>query len=50
MEWIAVGLLAVSPLHVLYAQEARPYCLWPALILISCASLLRAMRLETKLS
>ncbi|MEO6862166.1 MAG: glycosyltransferase family 39 protein [Microcoleus sp.] len=22
--WIAVGLLAVSPLHVLYAQEARP--------------------------
>lgn len=22
--WIAVGLLAVSPLQVLYAQEARP--------------------------
>ncbi|MEG4800309.1 glycosyltransferase family 39 protein [Microcoleus sp. ARI1-B5] len=48
--WIAVGLLAVSPLHVLYAQEARPYSLWPALILVSCASLLRAMRLQTKLS
>jgi uncharacterized membrane protein len=48
--WIAVGLLAVSPLHVLYAQEARPYSLWPALILLSCASLLRAMRLQTKLS
>jgi len=48
--WIALGLLAVSPLHVLYAQEARPYCLWPALILLSCASLLRAMRLQTKLS
>ncbi|WP_293216192.1 MULTISPECIES: glycosyltransferase family 39 protein [unclassified Microcoleus] len=48
--WIAVGLLAVSPLHVLYAQEARPYSLWPVLILVSCASLLRAMRLQTKLS
>jgi len=48
--WIAVGLLAVSPLHVLYAQQARPYSLWPVLILVSCASLLRAMRLQTKLS
>lgn len=45
-----MGLVAVSSLHVLYAQEARPYSLWPALILLSCASLLRAMRLETKLS
>jgi uncharacterized membrane protein len=25
--WIAVGLVAVSPLQVLYAQEARPYSL-----------------------
>jgi len=33
-----------------YAQEARPYSLWPALILLSCAPLLRAMRLQTKLS
>ena len=48
--WIAVGLLAVSPLHVLYAQEARPYSFWPTLIVLSCASLLRAMRLQTKLS
>ena len=47
---IAVGLIAVSPLYVLYAQEARPYSLWPALILLACASLLRAMRLQTKLS
>ncbi len=48
--WIAVALLAVSPLHVLYAQEARPYSLWQALILLSCASLLRALRLQNKLS
>lgn len=48
--WMAVGLLAVSPFHVLYAQEARPYSLWSAIILFSGASLLRAMRLQTKLS
>ena len=47
---IAVGLIAVSPLYVLYAQEARPYSLWPALILLACASLLRAMRLQTRMS
>lgn len=48
--WIAVGLVAVSPLHVLYAQEARPYSLWPAMILLCGASLLRALRLQTKIS
>ena len=48
--WIAVGLLAVSPLHVVYTPQARPYSLWLALILLSCESLLRAMRLQTKLS
>lgn len=48
--WIAVGLVAVSPLHLLYAQEARPYSLWSAMILLCGASLLRAMRLQTKLS
>ncbi|MGL5064870.1 MAG: glycosyltransferase family 39 protein [Microcoleus sp.] len=47
---MAVGLLAVSPFHVLYAQEARPYSLWSAMILFSSASLLRAMRRQTKLS
>ncbi|HEY9661039.1 MAG TPA: glycosyltransferase family 39 protein [Allocoleopsis sp.] len=42
--WVAVGLVAISPLHVLYAQEARPYSLWTAMILLSSAVLLRAMR------
>ncbi|HEY9669491.1 MAG TPA: glycosyltransferase family 39 protein, partial [Coleofasciculaceae cyanobacterium] len=46
--WIAIALLAVSPFHVLYAQEARPYSLLTVLILLSGASLLRAMRLNTK--
>ncbi len=48
--WVMIALLAVSPFHVLYAQEARPYCLWTVTILLSSASLLRAIRLKTKLS
>ena len=47
--WVAMALVAVSPMHVLYAQEARPYCLWTVLTLLSSAVLLRAMRLQTKL-
>lgn len=50
MGWVAVALVAVSPFHVLYAQEAREYSLWIVTILLSSATLLRAMRLETKLS
>jgi uncharacterized membrane protein len=42
----AVALLAISPFHVLYAQEARPYSLWTATILLSSAALLRAIRLN----
>lgn len=48
--WIAASLMAVSPFYVLYAQEARHYSLWIVTILLSSASLLRAMRLKTKLS
>ena len=48
--WIALALLAVSPFHVLYAQEAREYSLWTVTILLSSAALLRAMRVQTKLS
>ncbi|MEH2253931.1 glycosyltransferase family 39 protein [Nostoc sp.] len=48
--WIAIGLVAVSPVHVVYAQEARAYSLWIVAILISSLALLRAMRLKTKVS
>lgn len=41
---VAMAIVAVSPLHVLYAQEARPYTLWTVATLLSCAALLRAMR------
>ncbi|MEG3924700.1 glycosyltransferase family 39 protein [Microcoleus sp. D3_18a_C4] len=47
--WVAMALVSVSPMHVLYAQEARPYCFWSVLTLLSSAVLLRAMRLQTKL-
>jgi uncharacterized membrane protein len=47
---VAVALLAVSPFHVLYAQEAREYSLWSLTTLLLSATLLRAMRLKTKLS
>ncbi|MFE1744807.1 glycosyltransferase family 39 protein [Coleofasciculus sp. H7-2] len=46
--WMATGLIAISPFHILYAQEARQYSLWTVAILISSASLLRAMRVKTK--
>jgi uncharacterized membrane protein len=46
--WMAMALLAVSPLHVLYAQEAREYSLWIVTILLSCAAFLRSIRLNTK--
>ncbi|MBD2296190.1 glycosyltransferase family 39 protein [Anabaena sphaerica FACHB-251] len=41
---IAVTFIAISPFHILYAQEARQYSLWTAMILFSSASLLYASR------
>jgi len=48
--WIAIALIAASPFHVAYAQEAREYSLWIVMILLSSASFLRAMRRQTRLS
>jgi uncharacterized membrane protein len=45
--WLACALLAVSPFQLVYAQEARQYSLWTVAILLSSASLLRAMRINT---
>jgi uncharacterized membrane protein len=45
---VAVSLIAVSPVHLLYAQEARQYSLWTVTILLSSWTLLRAIRLKTK--
>ncbi|HBB34047.1 MAG TPA: hypothetical protein DDZ80_29610 [Cyanobacteria bacterium UBA8803] len=48
--WVAIAVLSVSPFHVLYAQEARPYSLWTVTTLLSSAALLRALRLSTRLN
>lgn len=45
---VAMGLFAISPFQILYAQEARPYSLWNVWILLSSASLLRAIHQEEK--
>lgn len=46
--WMAMGLLAISPFQVLYAQEARQYSLLAVVTLFSSAALLRAVRLQNK--
>lgn len=45
---VAIALMAISPIHLVYAQEAREYILWMVTILVCSASLLRALRLESK--
>lgn len=45
--WLAIGLFAISPFQVIYAQESRQYSLWATLTLVSTAMLLRSMRLST---
>lgn len=44
---IAMALIAISPFHILYAQEAREYSLWTVTTLLSSAALLRSMRRQT---
>lgn len=48
--WLAIALVSITPLHLLYAQEARPYSLWTVEILLSSALLLWAMRTKTRWS
>jgi uncharacterized membrane protein len=44
--YFAVVLTAISPLHLIYAQEARSYSLWILEIFLSSWLLLRALRLK----
>ncbi|MDJ0679552.1 MAG: glycosyltransferase family 39 protein [Xenococcaceae cyanobacterium MO_167.B52] len=46
---IAMVLVAVSPVHVLYAQEAREYSLWTVVILVCSASFIKAIKSKKKL-
>jgi uncharacterized membrane protein len=40
---LAVALMAVSPFHVIYSQEARPYSLWMLMTVLSSWALVRAL-------
>ncbi|MBE9051178.1 glycosyltransferase family 39 protein [Nostocales cyanobacterium LEGE 11386] len=44
---LAIALMAISPIHLVYAQEAREYILWMVTVLLCSASLLQAIRLES---
>lgn len=46
--WVGAALFAVSPFHVLYAQEARPYSLLTLIILGSSICCLRALHSPIK--
>lgn len=41
---IALAIFALSPLHILYGQEAREYSLWTLMTVLSCWTVLRAIR------
>ena len=43
---MAMLLMGVSPLFILYGQEAREYALWTLTLLLSSAALLRALRVS----
>ena len=40
--WLSVALIACSPFHLLYAQEARPYSMWLCAALVSWIAFVRA--------
>lgn len=45
--WTAVALWSVSPMEVLYAQEAKQYSMFAATLMFAAAALLRAVRVRT---
>lgn len=48
--WMAVALVSIAPIQLIYAQEDRSYSLWMVTILFSSWTLLRAMRVNSKIS
>lgn len=45
---ISTAIVSLSPVHVLYAQEAREYSLWIFIILLSSILLIKANKLKNK--
>lgn len=48
--WMAIALFSISPLHILYGQEARAYSLMTAITVLSSAALLRALRRDSAIA
>lgn len=46
--WLMTALIAVSPTAILWAQEAREYGLYTALIAFSCTAFLKVMKTPSK--
>jgi len=45
---MAAAMVAVSPLQLVYSQQARPYAVWELLFLASSICLMRALRLNNR--
>jgi uncharacterized membrane protein len=48
--WLSMAFFAVSPICLQFAQTARQYSLWLAIVLAACASLLQAIRNPTRVT
>lgn len=46
--WVAIPLIAISPFHILAAQNTTQYSLWTVAILLSSGALLKALRVNDK--
>jgi uncharacterized membrane protein len=42
--WIAVALVAISPFHIVYAQEIRQYTLWLLIVVLASMALIWALK------
>jgi uncharacterized membrane protein len=45
---VALALMSISPMQIIYAQEAREYILWLVTIILCSAALVRATSIELK--
>ncbi|WGV26921.1 glycosyltransferase family 39 protein [Halotia branconii] len=48
MPTVAIALMSISPMQIIYAQEAREYILWFVTIILCSAALLRAVCIDFK--
>jgi uncharacterized membrane protein len=46
--WVAIALVAISPFHIMAAQNTTQYSLWTVAIALSSAALLKALRVKTQ--